>query len=173
MEKISFEEYNEWATVQAGIIEEYGEFDAEEAFEEEGVQFHKGNLSVDTLNISPCVVVDGDLEIKGEIDWEFERGLLIINGNLKCIKFTFPFQTVVTGSIYTDGVYLNSGCDYYLIVGGDIHAKKYVVEDGHVITVLGKIYSPKIKSLMNEISVEGEIIERSEDDDGEFYANDV
>ena len=160
MKKISFEQYNKWATAQGGIIEEDGEFDAEEAFEEEGVQFHKGDFSVDKLNISPCVVVDGDLEVKGEIDWEFERGLLVVNGNLKCKRFRFPFQAIIAGNIEAEDIRINSGCDYYLIVGGDIHAKS-VVELGHVITVHGKIYSPEVRSVMNEISVGGKVVSRS------------
>jgi hypothetical protein len=91
---------------------------------------------------------------------------LVVNGNLKCVNFDFPFQAVVTGSIYADNIRIDSGCDYYLTVGGDIHAKS-VIEDGHVITVLGGVYSPVIKSYLNEFTIGGEQVEISEREEGE------
>jgi hypothetical protein len=163
MKIISFEEYNEWSENHAGIISEDGFFDDEDVFEEEGVQFHIGNLSVNSLDVSPCVVVDGDLEIAEDITYQFERGLLVVNGNLKCKNFSFPFPTVVTGNIYADSIHVDSGCDYWLTVGGDIHAKS-VIEDGHCIKVLGEIHSPIIKSFVNELTIGGKKIERSDRD---------
>lgn len=161
MERISFEEYNEWSDSHAGIIKDEGFFDDEDVFAEEGVQFHQGNLSVVSLDVSPCVVVDGDLEISGEIAYAFERGLLVVNGNLKCNNFSFPFPTVVTGNLYAESVHVDSGCDYWLTVGGDIHANS-VIEEGHCIKVQGKIHAPIIKSFVNEISIGGKKLDRSD-----------
>ena len=161
MKKISFEEYNKWADTHSGIIGEYGFFDDEDAFEEDGVQFHEGNLSVDILDVSPCVVIDGNLEIKDEITYQYERGLLVVNGDLTCQTFDFPFPAVVTGNIRAKNVCIDSGCDYWLIVGGDIRADS-VIENGHSIKVIGNVYSPVIKSIVNELIVSGNKIERSE-----------
>jgi len=165
MERISFEEYDKWLERHSGVIGEYGFFDAEDAFEEEGVQFHKGNLSVGSLDVSPCVVVDGDLEITGSITYSFDRGLLVVNGNLRCNDFFFPFPTVVAGNLYAANVKIDSGCDYWLTVGGDIHAKS-VIEDGHCIKVLGNIHSPDIKSFVNELTIGGKKIPRSDSSEG-------
>ena len=99
MQRISFEQYDDRSDNQAQIIIEEGSFDAEDTFEDEGVQFHGGNLAVIDLDFSPCVIVDGDLEITGDISCAFERGLFVVNGNLKYEVFSFPFPTVVTGNV--------------------------------------------------------------------------
>ncbi len=154
MQKISFEQYDDWSNNQVEIIVEDGFFDAEDAFAEEGVQFHEGNLAVDTLDVSPCVVVDGDLEVAGDISYAFERGLLVVKGNLKCKVFSFPFPTVVTGNVYAESINIDSGCDYWLTVGGDVYAES-VIENGHQIKILGNVYAPIIKSYMNELVIGG------------------
>lgn len=160
MEKITFDQYDEWSEKHPGIISEEGFFDDAYAFEEEGVDFYDGDLSVGVLDVSPCVVVDGNLEVTEEFTYQFERGLLVVNGNLKCKNFDFPFPTVVTGHLHAESVRIDSGCDYWLTVGGDIHANS-VIEDGHCIKVLGQIFSPVIKSRVNELTVGGKRIERS------------
>lgn len=62
-----------------------------------------------------------------------------------------------------ESVQIDSGCDYWLTVGGDIHANS-VIEDGHCIKVLGKIYAPTIKSFLNELTVSVDKIARSAKD---------
>lgn len=166
MNRISFDELNQWTERQGGIISDEGFFDAEEAFEEEGVQFHQGDYSVNTLNVSPCVVVDGNLEVSDEITWEFERGLLIVNGDMRCKTFDFPFAAVITGNLYAEQIRINSCCDYYLTVGGDVHAKS-LIEDGHCITVKGEANSPFIRSYVHILNIGGQQIERSEEEDDE------
>ena len=153
MEKITFEEFDQWQESQSGVVSEDGFFDDADVFEEEGVQFHHGDLRVANLEVAPCVVVDGNLIVDGEINYPFDRGLLVVTGDLKCQHFSFPFPTVVAGSLYANTVEVDSGCDYWLTVGGDIHANS-VVEAGHCIKVSGHIYSPIIKS-WHYLSVNG------------------
>ena len=153
MEKITFEEFDQWQESQSGVVNEEGFFDDGEFFEEEGVQFHKGDLRVANLEVAPCVVVDGNLIIDGEINSPFDQGLLVVTGDLRCQHFSFRFQTVVAGNLYADTIRVDSGCDYALTIGGDIHANS-VIEAGHCITVKGHIYSPIIET-SHYLSVNG------------------
>ena len=160
MGKITFEELDQWQESQSGVVNEEGFFDDGEFFEEEGVQFHKGDLRVANLEVAPCVVVDGNLIVEGEINYPFDRGLLVVTGDLKCQHFSFPFPTVVAGNLYADTIRVDSGCDYWLTVGGDIHANS-VIEDGHCIKVIGLIHAPVVKSYKNELTVNGKTIPRT------------
>ncbi len=159
MKNLSFQAFNQWVEKQSQLLSENAFFDAASAFEVEGVQFHEGNLEVAHLDISPCVVIDGDLVVE-RISYQFDCGLLVVNGSLKCRDLNFPFDTVIAGDIYAEQVDINSGCDYSLTVGGSIFAHS-VIERGHSIVVSGDINAPIIKSMMNVISSRGKTFDRS------------
>ncbi len=154
MHRISFDDYDDWADKQSEELEEFAFFDPAEHFEEEGVQFHQGSVQLATLDVSPCVVIDGDLIVDGPITYGFDCGLLVVNGNLTCDVFNFPFSAYIAGDLNAKSVDIDSGCDYYLKVGGTINANS-VIERGHCIEVAGAINAPVIKSMMNVISVNG------------------
>ena len=154
MHKISFDEYDDWTETQSEALEQFAFFDAAEHFAEQGVQFHQGCLQLATLDVSPCVVIDGDLIVDGPISYAFDCGLLVVTGNLTCDVFDFPFSAYIAGDLNAKSVDIDSCCDYYLTVGGNINANS-VIERGHCIEVAGAINAPVIKSMMNVISVNG------------------
>lgn len=155
MKKISFEEFEEWLEEQSAFVQRHSFFDAQENFETEDVQFHKGDAKVETLSLAPCVVIEGDLDV-GNITWEFDCGLLVVTGDLVCETFDTPFNVIVGGNLIAQDICVNSGNDYALCVGGDIHAETFI-ENGHYTTVGGKLKAPIVVLLHNVVEAEGGI----------------
>jgi hypothetical protein len=143
MKKISFEAFDQWVKDSDGIIAEEAFFNESEHFEDEGVHFHEGDLHVAILEIAPCVVVNGDLTVDDDIVNEFDCGLLVVNGDLRCHDFTYSCDTVISGSLFAETIDVNSLNDYSLVVGGN-----------H-IRVVGRIESSVIKSMMNSVTANG------------------
>jgi hypothetical protein len=154
MKKISFEAFDQWVKDSDGIIAEEAFFNESEHFEDEGVHFHEGDLHVAILEIAPCVVVNGDLTVDDDIVNEFDCGLLVVNGDLRCHDFTYSCDTVISGSLFAETIDVNSLNDYSLVVGGNIVANS-VIERGHHIRVVGRIESSVIKSMMNSVTANG------------------
>ncbi len=154
MKRISFDAFDQWVENLDSDVADDMFFDESEHFEEEGVQFHAGDLHIESLETAPCVVIDGNLTVDGQISNAFDCGLLVVNGNLHCRDFTYSCNTVITGHLFAETIDVNSLNDYALVVGGNIVAKS-VVERGHNIRVVGVIDSPVVKSMMNEITANG------------------
>jgi hypothetical protein len=154
MKKISFEAFDQWVENIDGVIAEEAFFNESEHFEDEGVQFHEGDLHVATLETAPCVVVNGNLTVDGTIQSSFDCGLLVVNGDLRCDHFTYSFNAVISGSLFAETIDVNSLNDFGLVVGGNIVANS-VIERGHFIRVIGRIESPVVKSMMNQVTANG------------------
>lgn len=165
MKKISFNELDEWAATQDPFIAKYAAYYEDHLFEkgeeagQNWVEFHEGDLHVDTLLISPFLVVNGNLTVTEKITYDWDCGLLVVTGDLRVPTFSYPFSTAIKGNLLVDKVEVNSGCDYYLWVDGDLHADA-VIERGHVIEVNGDIHAPVVKSMMNYISAKGQVYEQ-------------
>ena len=160
MKRIDFEDFDQWCEQQSEFLQEHAFFDPAEHFEEEGVLFHEGDLTVQDLSVAPCVVVTGDLHVQGRITAEFECGLLVVAGSLHCREFTFRMDTIVGGDMHADRVQVDSGCDSALRVAGALYADS-VIEDGHCIEVLGPIHSQHIESRLNLLSTQGVTVPRT------------
>ncbi|WP_157313912.1 hypothetical protein [Chitinibacter sp. GC72] len=160
MKNIDFETMNEWINQQGGLIQKEAFFEEEDAFEEEGAQFYQGNLSVDTLSVSPCVVIDGNLEVADEITWDFDVGLLVVKGDLRCKTFDFALNAVISGNLYASEINIGSDCDYQLSVGGDVYATS-IIENGHSIEIHGQAFCSEIVSKLNHLSIGGKVISRN------------
>jgi hypothetical protein len=159
MRKITFDEFYAWTQSQSGIVAEEAFLDESDEFEDEGVQFHKGDLTVDNLMIGACLVVEGNLTVTGNIRHEYDVGLLVVTGNLTCQEFTFSLTAVIAGNLIADVVDVNSLNDYSLHVGGDLIAQS-VTERGHYTVVRGEIKAPLVRSMMNEIRSRSKVYPR-------------
>jgi hypothetical protein len=154
MKRISFEEFDRWVSKLDSAIADDVFFNESEHFEAEGVQFHEGNLHVESLETAPCVVIEGNLTVDSTISSANDCGLLVVNGNLYCRNFTYACHTVITGNLFAETIDVNSLNDFMLIVGGNIVANS-VIERGHFIRVIGRIESPVVKSMMNQVTANG------------------
>lgn len=156
MKKITFDELNEWAVDAGTFMEENACFHYADHFEDEGAQFHPESLAAERVEIAPCLVIDGDLHVRG-FDMAFDVGLLVVKGDLHCDGlFDLSCDVVVQGGLFARHIYLCSGNDNMLIVGGDIRAES-LVEYGHYTKAQGRIVAAMVVSLMNDISADGGI----------------
>jgi hypothetical protein len=101
-----------------------------------------------------AVLITGDMLCGRYVDDRAlsENTLLLVTGNLKATALISGAAFVVAGQVNVDFVYVSSGNDFQLFVGGNLSASKAVIEDGQNIVCAGIIASPLIISLHNEIS---------------------
>ncbi len=146
---MEFNEFNNWVKKQeSNLLSEYAFFDENYIMDGDYVEFYEANSTIKELKISTCVLVDGNLTIENGIIPKFESGLLVVNGDLHCKKFNFPYQTVISGNLYAETIDVDSSCDYYIAVGGDIICET-IIERGHSIEVSGEIKANKVYSFNN------------------------
>lgn len=162
MNRISFADFDAWATRQARLIQENAFFDAAHAFEDEGVMFHQGDLVVDELMVAPVTVIDGNVSAR-KIGYPYDVGLLVVTCNLTCEHIgRMSFDVIVGGDLHAQSVCVNTSNDYLLRVGGDITCD-FFSEYGCAVEVQGRIICPRVLSLMNEVvahgGIEGELID--------------
>ena len=156
MHTMTFTELDGWVAQQSPLIQAHAFFDAAEHFDDEGVQFHRGDLVVDSLVVSPVTVIDGNA-VTSEIAYDYDVGLLVVTGNLTCDHIgRLAFDVVVGGSLYAKTICANTLNSYGLYVGGDIRCDVFA-EFGCYTEVQGKIHCARVLSLMNEVVAKGGI----------------
>lgn len=79
-----------------------------------------------------------------------ENHTFIVNGNLTARHITVRGNLCVTGDLFCQTLYGNSGNDYSTIIGGNLQAKE-VIQYGHFTEVLGHINCELLVSTINEI----------------------
>jgi hypothetical protein len=96
-----------------------------------------------------AMLIAGDFHCERYIDDRAlsENTLLLVAGNLKSPALISGAACVVAGQVNVDFVYVSSGNDFQLYVGGNLRASRAVIEDGQNIVCAGTITSPLIISL--------------------------
>lgn len=103
-----------------------------------------GDLDMDGLVSASVagVVVDGDLELFGAVLSRrpgAHPAFLWVRGSLHCRAVAVGGMDLVVDRHVTAGLIVATGEDGHMMIGGDVHADRLIVDDGAVATVGGRI----------------------------------
>lgn len=100
------------------------------------------------------VLIVGDVVCERYLDDRApsENTLLLIAGNVQTSALVSCAACVIAGNAVLEYMYVASGNDYQLVLGGDLSVSKAIIENGQNIVCAGIIKSPLIVSYHNEIT---------------------
>jgi hypothetical protein len=78
--KISFSESDAWMDATSQFICRNAHFDHADYLKEEGVIFHPDDLVLDSMTLTPCAIVDGNLTVSS-VTSHGRRARLVVSDN--------------------------------------------------------------------------------------------